>query len=264
MVINNAMNTIFLSLFVLLSGTGEITTQNDLVKVETLYGTWKVDKFYSVPNCITEADNYMTPAQAKTYLKKTISIQKSNAIIFNNDCSTVNYHASRENAFEYFHSNYRMVANSITGNGTRGLHKEILGIKVDSIDLVEMQCNELYYDLIALNNEELILVYKSTFFFLRRVENKTQGVSYKGTGSTTKELSLTGNETVLKLSYEFFKDPDQLVIEDQSGKELFKTERLATKGINSTSVKLSGVTKLIFKVKSEQPNSLWRFKVELQ
>jgi len=40
--------------------------------------------------------------------------------------------------------------------------------------------------------------------------------------------------------------------------------RYATNGMKSTTVQLNGVTKLVFKIKSEQPNSQWRFKVELQ
>jgi len=87
---------------------------------------------------------------------------------------------------------------------------------------------------------------------------------YSGTGSTTKELLLTGKVTAIKLSYEFYKEPDQLIVEDQNGKQLFKTEMTATNGVQTTTVPLNGVSKLIFKVNSEQPNSKWRFKVELK
>lgn len=87
---------------------------------------------------------------------------------------------------------------------------------------------------------------------------------YSGTGNTVKELQLTGKVTSIKLSYEFYKEPDQLIIEDQNGKQLFKTEMTATNGMQSTTVPLNGVSKLVFKINSEQPNSKWRFKVELQ
>ena len=92
--------------------------------------------------------------------------------------------------------------------------------------------------------------------------NKSQ--NYTGTGTTTKELSLSGKETAIKLSYEFYKEPDQLIIEDQNGKQLYKTEMIATNEAQKTTVSLNGVVKLVFKIKSEQPNSKWRFKVELQ
>ena len=70
----------------------------------------------------------------------------------------------------YFYYNYRMVADTITGKGTRGLHKEDLGINSNSIYLIEVSCNKLYYDLIILDSKELILVYKSVFFFLKKLE----------------------------------------------------------------------------------------------
>lgn len=48
----------------------------------------------------------------------------------------------------------------------------------------------------------------------------------------------------IKLNYEFYKEPDQLIIEDQNGNELSKMEKFATKGMLLTREKLDGVTKL--------------------
>jgi hypothetical protein len=93
-------------------------------------------------------------------------------------------------------------------------------------------------------------------------DNKVE--DYRGIGGTVKELHLNGKVTSIKLSYEFYKEPDQLIVEDQNGKQLFKTGMTATHRMQSTTVPLNGVSKLFFKINSEQPNSKWRFKVELQ
>ena len=99
--------------------------------------------------------------------------------------------------------------------------------------------------------------------YTKEIDNiKSQ--NYSGKGSMTNEQSLTGKESTIKLNYDFYGEPDQLIIENQNGRELFKTEKLATNGIKTTTVKINSVTKLVFKIKSEQPNSKWRFKVEVQ
>lgn len=97
-----------------------------------------------------------------------------------------------------------------------------------------------------------------------KVPDFSQVQEYTGNGTTTKELQLTGSPVLLKLSFEFYKEPDQLVIENQSGKELFKTLMTSTDEIKNTTISLSGETRLIFKIKSGRPNSMWRFKVEIE
>jgi hypothetical protein len=86
---------------------------------------------------------------------------------------------------------------------------------------------------------------------------------YTGTGSQTKKIHLSGYETKLKLSYEFYKEADQFTITDKSGKELFSTEMVATNGIIAKEIALRGVTQLIFKVKSSKLSSKWEFAAEI-
>ena len=98
--------------------------------------------------------------------------------------------------------------------------------------------------------------------------NKTfyqeQTEDYEGTGSQTKEISLSGYETELKLSYEFYKEANQLTITDKSGKELFATEMMSTNGTKTVEIPLRGVTKLVFKVKSSEPSSKWEITAEIK
>lgn len=87
--------------------------------------------------------------------------------------------------------------------------------------------------------------------------------SFVGSGKSTEELVLTGEETSLKLSYDFLAEADQLVIEDEKGNELFSTGMKVTKGIKESEISLSGVTKLVFKVKSSKSSSKWKFTAKL-
>jgi hypothetical protein len=78
----------------------------------------------------------------------------------------------------------------------------------------------------------------------------------------TKEIFLSGYETELNLSYDFFKNADQLLIEDNNGKEIFSTEMTATRGVRE--IPLRGKTKLVLKVTSSQEESRWRIISEIK
>lgn len=87
---------------------------------------------------------------------------------------------------------------------------------------------------------------------------------YAGIGNQTEEILLSGYETELKLSYEFYKNPGKLVVEDRNGKVLFSME---VEEINKKSIQeipLRGVTKLVFKVISNEETSNWKIKVEIK
>ncbi len=87
---------------------------------------------------------------------------------------------------------------------------------------------------------------------------------FAGTGSLTKEVLLSGYETKLKLTYEFYKEADQLNVTDKSGKELFTTEMTTTNGRIKTETRLRGVTKLFLKVTSSEASSKWKIRVEIK
>lgn len=87
---------------------------------------------------------------------------------------------------------------------------------------------------------------------------------FTGTGSKVEELPITGVATFLNLSYEFYKEADQLTVTDQDGKELFATEMTATNGRRTKEIPLRGVTKLVFKVTSSDVSSKWKVKAEIK
>lgn len=169
------MKTILLFLLVVFScsqaDTNKSTTVNSPSK--NYYGEWKIDKFYSPP-LIGGEESYMPPEEAKTFINKTVLLQKNEISMFNKTCNTVIFDEYKENAYQYTYFNYRMVADTLTGNGTRGLHPEQLGIKTDSIEVVEISCDDVYYNLLVVSPKEIIIEYKSTFFFLKRVDTKEE------------------------------------------------------------------------------------------
>jgi len=87
---------------------------------------------------------------------------------------------------------------------------------------------------------------------------------FTGTGSQTKEILLSGYETELQLSYDFYMDAGQLIIEDKRGIELFSKEMTATNGRRTKEISLRGITKLVFKVTSSQESSKWMIKTEIK
>jgi hypothetical protein len=110
------------------------------------------------------------------------------------------------------------------------------------------------------------LIYRYTKEELSEINKIELGAfeSYTGTGSITKELKLTGKETTLKLSYEFYKEADELIVYDQNGKELDRTGMQATTKEVTETINIYDVTKLVFKIESKEANSKWKFSVMVE
>lgn len=87
---------------------------------------------------------------------------------------------------------------------------------------------------------------------------------YSSKGTQNKTIDLSGYERDLKISYEFFKEPDELIIEDRNGKVLFSTKMKTTKEEQTTEVDLKGVTQLFFKVNCSEPESKWKFSLSVK
>jgi len=97
-----------------------------------------------------------------------------------------------------------------------------------------------------------------------RVKVPYETKEYTGTGSDKKELVLSTQAYNLKLTYDFFKEPDKLAVYDQNGKELYHTDMTATNGKQVIVIPIVGVTKLTFKITSEVQSSQWSFKAETE
>jgi hypothetical protein len=119
-------------------------------------------------------------------------------------------------------------------------------------------------------NDEIRLMYSSenNIYFSKvnslNESNLSSIVKFSGNGNQTKELNLIGYEKVLKLSYEFYKESDELIIYDQNEKEIYKTGLRATTKPETYILKLSEITKLVFKINSNDSASKWKFSVELK
>jgi hypothetical protein len=103
-----------------------------------------------------------------------------------------------------------------------------------------------WYSRIQVEDNNIKLMYSSeqNIHYSKAIEDniKTVPVEYKGKGSATKELTLTGNEISLKLTYSFYKDEDELLVYDQKENELYRTGVKATTENNTTIINLSGET----------------------
>jgi hypothetical protein len=97
-----------------------------------------------------------------------------------------------------------------------------------------------------------------------RLSDTNKEDSYIGEGNSVKELQLTSKATAIRLSYHFYNESDQLIVEDKNGLQLYKTEMTYTNSIQTVTIPLKGVSKLVFKITSEHPKSKWWFKVEPQ
>lgn len=91
--------------------------------------------------------------------------------------------------------------------------------------------------------------------FYKAIEGK-----FSGTGNSTKELVLSGYETELRLTYDLAFS-DLLSIKDNRGNELLKVGS-SEKG--ETDIVLKGVTKLLFTVNSDLPNTNWSFEASIR
>jgi len=82
---------------------------------------------------------------------------------------------------------------------------------------------------------------------------------YVGSGSTIKQFTLSGKEKSLNLFYEFYTDPDEIIVYDQNDKELYHSEMVSTNQEKKINIKLYNTNKLTIKIISKAANSRWAF-----
>ena len=96
---------------------------------------------------------------------------------------------------------------------------------------------------------------------------KDKSYSFTSCGNYEYELFLSFIIQKINLTYNFYKEPDQLIIEDQKGNIVFKTKMTSTSGEQVKEINLSNrrdIEKLIFKIKTKKTNSKWMFKIEIK
>ncbi len=117
--------------------------------------------------------------------------------------------------------------------------------------------------IIYLNADTLILNYiGGVTFFLVKIADEKRFI--KGVGSTTKKIQLKGNETSLSIEFDFYNEPDKLIIENQFGVKLFQTEMVANKSKKKSQILLNGESEIVVYIQSIKPSSKWSVIFDIQ
>jgi dipeptidyl aminopeptidase/acylaminoacyl peptidase len=242
------MKLLKLSIIMLLIFQSESIAQNIVDFEKNIIGNWECVKFNSRGN------QKFSISQANQIKKSILVIQKNsfyyNRVKFVDICKFSNWKISL----------YDTV--NLTGNFLDFIYskKDLINIKVlDPVDNVNEyscfnNCAEFF-----LKDDTLINICGGYAYYLKKINYID--FKLKGSGSFIKEFSLVGNESFVYLDYEFFKDPDQLLIFDESGNQLFKSAMTTTSSIKKEKIKLNNIKKVYLKIKPSTSNSMWSVKI---
>lgn len=115
------------------------------------------------------------------------------------------------------------------------------------------ECSQLF-----LKEDTLINICGGYTFYLTKIDNKK---NYAGTGNSTIDIKVDYIDKI-KISYLFYKDDDQLTIEDNRGKILTVLNSKNISKTNTAIISTMGNSSLVFKIKSSTAKSRWKFSVE--
>jgi hypothetical protein len=131
------------------------------------------------------------------------------------------------------------------------------GISLTKDSKVKIKRIKAYPYEFAYDGEFLYLPSNGGFFRFTRYQPEIP--KNMGHGSTIKQFTLSGKESSIDISFEFFTDPDELSVFDQDGNELFRSGIMNTDKVINQTINLKNVTKLVFKIDSKASNSRWSF-----
>jgi hypothetical protein len=116
---------------------------------------------------------------------------------------------------------------------------------------------------VRMDGTEIKLMYSSedNIYYSKKIVSEKYN-EYNGVGSVIKKIELTGEETTLELLYDFYNETDQLVIQDQNGKELYNTTMKATVKSEKAIINLCNVITLVFRIESKVKDSKWKFSIK--
>lgn len=80
---------------------------------------------------------------------------------------------------------------------------------------------------------------------------------YSGTSSFMKELILSGNEKELFLDYDFFSEPDKLIVISSNGKEIYNSGMRKTNGKRNVHVPLNGANVIVLIIRNNRDSHWW-------
>lgn len=134
--------------------------------------------------------------------------------------------------------------------------------------------SELYFKVKEVSADKLILCFvdnKSDCKIEKyiRIDNYIEiHKAYSGVSQVIEEIAISKRKyTTITLSYDFYREPDQLIVEDQQGNILFKTEMTGTERKQVKEIDLSNnrnIEKLFFKINTGKTTSKWKFNVEIK
>jgi hypothetical protein len=121
----------------------------------TLQGTWKVVKYKTI------RENEIDRAEEK-YLNKKAAFSNTIAVFGEEICKEPEYKVKNVTAEDYFLYRYRISGSS-------------LGVAQEKIDVVSITSNnQLFYDFIKINDNELIVYTNSVFLYFNKISNEVE------------------------------------------------------------------------------------------
>lgn len=239
----NQIKKNLIAVFLVLLSANIIYSQTIKNPLNYLFGRWKCVKLvYGKADRYTVQQGKQLEASILIITPHKISYEGANFIP---TCTNVNWRIDRDRS-EVYYLTWRFAIDT--------------SIVIPFNDGSNSEC---------FNNTALDL-YKDTLYndcggdYYIRVKVPYETKEYTGTGSDKKEFILSAQAYNLKLTYDFFKEPDKLEVCDQNGKELYHTDMTATNGKQVIVIPIVGVTKLTFKITSEVQSSQWSFKAETE
>ena len=256
---------------------GIVFTLNSQVTNE-LKGCWLPEKYVKSKKF---DDNIMFPIEGFE-----ISQEKTNQFIEDFNIETSKNESSNIILIKTFKSEHRSIFCAVSKNSIQKYYLphfySNLNMKYISREVVEyykkskvylsIEGDKLLVEIVKNNKTEKIYfvnhandyvfenIADSQKFILNKIiENNI----YVGVGAKYFEKKLSGNEKTLKLSYNFFQESDNLIIENQNNIKLYETGMISTKFFKTVNINIASVQKLIFKIESKQSQSKWEFKIEL-
>lgn len=143
------------------------------------------------------------------------------------------------------------------------IHEGVLTFDYLSNRLVKSLSHTASQGEVKLNTSKILINVKSELL-IEEIESREDKIidsvySKKGFGFSKEEFKLSGSEHSLNLTYEFFSEPDELIVYDQFGKEFYNSGMQSTKQPISVSIPLAGIEKLVFRINTKSSKSQWRY-----
>lgn len=144
-----------------------------------------------------------------------------------------------------------------------GLYLEELGLEYEEKRMIDSIARNIADSIPVSNYTNKKGVFASCFDYAEKlfdvISASQNEVCYKqtGYGSTQLELIIKDGIGFVEVTYEFFSEPDELVIYDQLGNVLYRSGMRTTKRPVVINISLIGCEKLVFNIHTKSSKSKW-------